>query len=134
MSKYGNFPVVSKSFKFFSSQVFLIFVSKQGSPENYSDFFCFLNLNNYVVEITCTCFGTRTIRVSNDFLTPKRFDPRLPFFNISIKIWKQFFPIKIKFSSSLVFEIFDSKHGSPENYSDFLFFSFPIEGYAVFVT
>ena len=38
MSKYGNFPVASKKFKFFSQLVFLIFDSKHGFPENYSDF------------------------------------------------------------------------------------------------
>ena len=41
---------------------------------------------------------------------------------------------KIKSFSLRVSQIFDSKHGSPENYSDFFcfffFFFFPIEGYA----
>ena len=56
-------------------------------------------------------FGTRTIRVSNDFLTPKRFEPRHPFFNMSKY---RNFPVaskKFKFLSLQVFLIFYSKHG-----------------------
>ena len=92
-----------------------------------------LNLNNYVVEISWVRFGTRTIRVSNDFLTPtERFEPRVPFFNMSkYEDFPVFFK-KFKFLSSQIFLIFDSKHGSPKNYSDlvFFFFFFSIEGYA----
>ena len=36
---------------------------------------------------------------------------------------EEFLEKKIKFFSTRVFQIFDSKHGSPENYSDFFCFS-----------
>ena len=49
MSKYRNSRPDSKNFKFFSPQVFQIFDSKHGSPDNYSDFF--FKLNNYVVQL-----------------------------------------------------------------------------------
>ena len=39
MSKYRNSRPYSKNFKIFSPQVFQIFDSKHGTPENYSDFF-----------------------------------------------------------------------------------------------
>ena len=66
-TKFQNFPIFLH--RFFSPQVFLIFDSKHGSPENYSDFF---NLNYYTYVVRCwdswTRFGTRTIRVLNDFV------------------------------------------------------------------
>ena len=64
----------------------------------------------------------RTIWVLCDFFTLKRFEPRNPFFYTSIYGTWKFFRKKIKFFSSRVFQIFDSKHGSPENYSDFFCF------------
>ena len=77
-----------------------------------------------------------TIWVFYDFFTPKRFEPRCPFsYTSKYGTWR-IFRRKIKFFSPRVFQIFDSKHGSPENYSDFFcflfffFFFFPIEGYA----
>ena len=55
--------------------------------------------------------------------TPKRIEPRIPFFYTSkYQTWR-FKKKKIKLFSSRVFQIFDSKHGSPENYSDFFCFS-----------
>ena len=47
---------------------------------------------------------------------------------------EDFFEKKIKFFSPRVLQIFDSKHGSPENYSDFFFklknFVFELNGFA----
>ena len=70
-----------------------------------------LNLNNYVVEILDS-----TSVLAWTIFTPKRFEPRPPFFSMlkydnSGQASKNF-----KFFSSQVFQIFDFfKHGSPEN-------------------
>ena len=66
----------------------------------------------------------RTIWVTKYFLTPKRFEPRLPFSYTSKYGTSGIFRKKIKFFSPRVFQIFDSKHGSPDNYSDFFFVFF----------
>ena len=65
-------------------------------------------------------FGTRLTWVTKDFVTPKRFKPRAPFFYTSKHGTWRMFRKKIKFFSLRVFQIFDPKYGSPENYSDFL--------------
>ena len=65
-------------------------------------------------------FGTRTTWVTKDFFTPKRFESRPPHFSTRQNMEPEdFLGKKIKFFSLRVFQIFDSKHGSPENYSDF---------------
>ena len=78
-------------------------------------------------ELLWFCFGFRTQDVCFDFLIPKPFEPRHPFLYTS-KYGN--FPVatkKFKFLSPQVFQIFDFKHGFPENYSFFLklFFFFP---------
>ena len=64
----------------------------------------------------------RTIWVTKYFLTPERFELRLPFSYMSKHGNSCIFRKKIKFFSPRVFQIFDFKHGSAENYSDFFFF------------
>ena len=64
-----------------------------------------------------------TIWVRKDFFTLKRFKPRPSFFSMSKYRNSRPDSKNFKFFSPQVFQIFDSKHGSPENYSDF-FFSF----------
>ena len=64
-------------------------------------------------------FGCSTHKGLNDFFSPKLFKPRRPFFYTSKYGTWRLFRKKIKFFSPQVFQIFDSKHGSPENYSDF---------------
>ena len=120
MSKYRNSRRDSKNFKFFPLQVFQIFDSKHGSPENYSDFFFFM-LNNYVVQHIWVCFDDRTIWVFCDFFTSKRFEPRPSFFSMSKYRNSRPDSRNFKFFSPPVFQIIDSKHGSPEDYSDFFF-------------
>ena len=78
-------------------------------------------LNNYVVQLhTFTSvlarFGSRKIfSLLNDSSHDAHFSTRQ---NMQPE---NFFEKKIQFFSSRVFQIFDSKHGSPENYSDFFF-------------
>ena len=95
----------------------------------------------YAEQLRCSaywvCFGDRTIWVFCDFFTPKRFEPRPSFFIMSKYRNSRPDSKNFKFFSPPVFQIIDSKHGSPEDYSDFffcfcffLFFFFPIEGYA----
>ena len=71
-----------------------------------------IKLNNYVVQL----IGSFTIflllnNISHDahFSTRQNMEP------------EESLEKKIKFFSSQVFQIFDSKHGSSENYSDFFF-------------
>ena len=63
-----------------------------------------------------------TIWVTKDFFTPKRFEPRPSFFSMSKYRNSRRYSKNFKFFSPQVFQIFDSKHGSPDNYSDFFFF------------
>ena len=58
------------------------------------------------------------------FFTPKRFEPRPSFLCMSKYRNSRRDSKNSKFFSQQVFQIFDSKHGSPENYSDFFFFTF----------
>ena len=81
-------------------------------------------LKNYVFELNGFYFGTARFWVTKDFFTPKRFEPRLSFFSMSKYRNSRRDSKNFKFFSPQVFQIFDSKHGSPENYSDFFFFSF----------
>ena len=77
-------------------------------------------------------FGSRTTWVTKDFFTPKRFEPRHSFFSMSKYRNSGTESKNFKFFSLQVFQIFDSKHGSPENYSDFfLFFLLPDRGLCV---
>ena len=69
-------------------------------------------------------FGCNTHKGHNDFFSQKLFKPRRPFFYTSKYGNWRFFRKKNKFFYSRVFEIFYSKHGSPENYSDFFCFLF----------
>ena len=118
MSKFGNSRPDSKNFKFFPPRVFQIFDSKHGSADNYSDFF----LRSKTSFLTLMrLLRYRTIWVTKYFLTPERFEPRIPFSYMSKYGTSGIFRKKIKFFSLRVFQIFDSKHGSPENYSDFFF-------------
>ena len=100
-------------------------------------------LTFYAEQLRCSaywvCFDDRTIWVFCDFFTPKRFEPRPSFFIMSKYRNSRLNSKNFKFFSPPVFQIIDSKHGSPEDYSDFffcfcfcffLFFFFPIEGYA----
>ena len=64
-------------------------------------------------------FGCNTHKGLNDFFSQKLFKPRSPSFYTSKYGTWGFFRKKIKFFSPRVIQIFDSKHGSPENYSDF---------------
>ena len=120
MSKYRNSRRDSKNFKFFSPQVFQIFDSKHGSPENYSDF---LSSKTTFLSLM-VLLRYRTIWVTKDFSTPKRFEPRPSFFSMSKYRNSRRESKNFKFFSPQVSQIFDSKHGSPENYSDFFFFLF----------
>ena len=85
--------------------------------------------NNIIIEdiamqyLPWFFFGCNTHKGPNDFFSQKLFKPRRPFFYTSKYETLEFFRKKIKFFYPRVFEIFDSKHGSPENYSDFFFFS-----------
>ena len=120
MSKYRNSRRDSKNFEFFPKRVFQTFDSKHGSPEEYSDFF-FVKLNNYVVQLigvasVLSRHGSFTI-----FFTPKQYEPRRPFFYTSKHGTRRIFRKNFKVFATQVFQIFDSKHGSPENYSDFFF-------------
>ena len=66
------------------------------------------------------CFDCSTHKGLNDFFSPKLFKLRRPFlYKSKYGTWR-FFRKKIKFFSLRILRIFDSKHGSPENYSDFL--------------
>ena len=119
-SKYGTWGFFRKKIKFFYPRVLEIFDSKHGSPENYSDFFFFEDIA--MQYLPWFFFGCNTHKGPNDFFSQKLFKPRRPFFYTSIYGTWAFFRKKIKFFYSRVFEIFDSKHGSPENYSDFFCF------------
>ena len=66
----------------------------------------------------------RTIWVTKDFFTPKRFKPRPSFFSMSKYGNSRPDSKNFKFFSPSVSQIFDSKHGSPEDYSDFFCFCF----------
>ena len=68
-------------------------------------------------------FGIARFWVTKDFFTPKRFEPRPSFFSMSKYRNSRPDSKNFKFFSPQVFQIFDSKHGSPENYSDFFCFS-----------
>ena len=83
----------------------------------------------YARQLRCSaywvCFDDRTIWVFCDFFTPKRFEPRPSFFSMSKYRNSRRDSKNFKFFPPQVFQIFDSKHGSPEDYSDFFFcFSF----------
>ena len=88
----------------------------------------FHNLGYYAEQLRCSaywvCFDDRTIWVFCDFFTPKRFKPRPSFFSMSKYRNSRRDSKNFKFFPPQVFQIFDSKHGSPENYSDFFFFLF----------
>ena len=118
MSKYGNSGKIPKIFKFLSSQVFQIFDSKHGSPEYYSDFF----LTSATTLLRLLILLRRTLNLGFErFFSPKLLKPRRPFFYTSKYGNSGVFRKKIKFFSLRVFQIFNSKHGSPGNYSDFFF-------------
>ena len=68
-------------------------------------------------------FGIARFWVTKDFFTPKRFEPRPSFFRMSKYRNSRQDSKNFKFFSLRVLQIFDSKHGSPENYSDFFFSS-----------
>ena len=83
-------------------------------------------LKNYVFELNgftsvTARFGSLWRKI---FFTPKRFEPRPSFFSMSKYRNSRRDSKNFKFFSPQVFQIFDSKHGSPENYSDFFFFVF----------
>ena len=79
----------------------------------------------YAEQLRCSaywvCFDDRTIWVFCDFFTPKRFEPRPSFFIMSKYRNSRPDSKNFKFFSPPVFQIIDSKHGSPEDYSDFFF-------------
>ena len=90
-----------------------------------------IKLNNYVVQL----IGVASVLLRHGFFTiflllndmshDAHFSTRQ---NMEPE---DFLEQKIKFFSPRVFQIFDFKHGSPENYSDFFFLFFKLNNYVV---
>ena len=98
---------------------------------------CIIKLNNYVVQLIGSSSVQHDLGLLRFFLLLNDSSHDAHISTRQNMKPEEFLEKKIKFFSPRVFQIFDSKHGSPENYSDFfcfLFFFFPIEGYAFSAT